>query len=427
MNQRKRVMAGILAGLLCLSLTACRQETASSADSAATTTGSATSGTATEGSGQTTGESTVPTDRTTEGSDRTTETPTTASSAAPTDPKAHTLTLQLEQWHPGVVDRDAEYTVTAELDGVLCGFRSMSYRSDAEGVAFDGNRIVIPYSVRKKGQPVRITGTETATGAEAVLEIPCKSWELTFSDEFNGSAIDTTKWGGHEVGSYNELTVNKMNAEVSDGVCRLYVRQEDTVVNANGKTVHYSQAGISTYGKYTQMYGLFTCSMKIPKESSLNSAFWMFPGGAYGSTYHFYDRVTPSKGCGEIDIVETSGAWGSKYCITEHFFDTANGRDHSSRHTYPELAVDPTEHFVEYSCAWLEDGLYYYADGKLVFTDTQVTVLGGSNGKKTGRPGRIIVTLGLYGKDNTWCGPWEFDESNWPNPCLTVDYVRAYQ
>ena len=56
-----------------------------------------------------------------------------------------------------------------------------------------------------------------------------------------------------------------------------------------------------------------------------------------------------------------------------------------------------------------------------------MTALGGSNGKKTGRPGRIIVTLGLYGKDNTWCGPWEFDESNWPNPCLTVDYVRTYQ
>lgn len=349
------------------------------------------------------------------------EEPVTTTSA----PKSHQLTLSLEQWHPGVAGYDAEYTIVPVMDDQLVGAKQMKYTSSASEVRISGNTVTIPYSVRSKGQPVTITGTESATGAKAAVSIACKSWTSTFADEFNGTSVDSSKWGTHEEGGGGTISATyRNNATVADGKLSLWVKKE--TVTINGKTFDYTQGGISTLGRFTQKYGLFTCSMKIPKQSSLNSAFWMIPGGAYGSSYMLYEKTKNSKGCGELDIVEASGYWGKKYCITEHFFDTKMNKEHTSKHLYPELSVNPAETFVEYSCAWLENGLYYYADGKLVWLDTDIGDIGGSNGQKTGRPGYLILTLGLYAPDHTWCGPWEFKDSDFPI-ALEVDFARAYK
>lgn len=343
-----------------------------------------------------------------------------------TAPVKHELVLTLDQWHPGVVGYDAEYTILPFLDDQLVGAKKMTYSSLSDGVKISGNTVTIPYSVRSKGQPVTITGMEKSTGAKASLSIDCKSWESTFTDEFNGTSLDSTKWGIFEEGSGGTISMQyRDNATVADGKLSLWVKKEK--ITFNGKEFDYTQGGVSTQGRFTQKYGLFTCSMKIPKQSSLNSAFWMMPGGAYGSTYMFYDSRQTTKGCSELDFVEISGYWGKKYSIGEHFFDTADNKAHSSKGLgEAPLSVDPTENFVEYSCAWLEDGLYYYANGELKWCDTSIGDLGGSNGKKTGRPGYMILTLGLYAPDNTWCGPWEFKDSDFPIS-LEVDYVRAYQ
>lgn len=388
------------------------------------TTGSET-GTDTTGDGTTTtGRNGTAGTTTTKGKTTTTkrqgETTTTAPPA-----KNHKLTLSLDQWHPGVAGYDASYTIVPVMDDQLVGAKQMTYSSSAGGVKISGNTVTIPYSVRSKGQPVTITGTEKSTGTKASLSIACKSWSASFTDEFSGTAVDASKWGTHEEGGGGTIsaTYNK-NATVSNGKLSLWVKKE--TVTINGKTVDYTQGGISTLGRYTQKYGLFTCSMKIPKQSSLNSAFWMIPGGAYGSSYMLYEKTKNSKGCGELDFVEASGYWGNKYCITEHFFDTKLNKEHTSKHLYPELSVNPAETFVEYSCAWLEDGLYYYANGALVWSDTDIGDVGGSNGKKTGRAGYMILTLGLYAPENTWCGPWEFKDSDFPI-ALEVDFVRAYK
>lgn len=214
------------------------------------------------------------------------------------------------------------------------------------------------------------------------------------------------------------------NATVANGKLSLWVKKE--TVTINGKTVDYTQGGISTLGRFTQKYGLFTCSMKIPKQSSLNSAFWMIPGGAYGSSYMLYEKTKNSKGCGELDIVEASGYWGKKYCITEHFFDTKMSKEHTKKSLYPELSVNPAETFVEYSCAWMEDGLYYYADGKLVWLDTDIGDIGGLQRPKDRTSGLSDPYPWLYAPDNTWCGPWEFKDSDFPIS-LEVDFARAYK
>ena len=351
----------------------------------------------------------------------------TGSTSTPSNNKKHTLALNLSEWHPGVYGYDATYTLIPLLDDEMVNASQITYQCSTAGVKFSGNTVIIPSSVRQLGKPVVVTASEKTSGLKANLSIKCKKWENTFNDDFNGTAIDSSKWQTFEEGSGGTISMQyRDNAVVSDGKLNLIVKKEN--MTFNGKTFQYTQGGICTNGRFNQTYGLFTASMKIPKQPSLNSAFWLLPGGTYGRTYMAYDSKEPTKGLSEIDIVETSYYWNNTYCIGEHFYDTANSYTHSSKgKSYVGINKDLSDNYVEYSCAWLESGLYYYADGILLYTDNEVALNGGPNHNKQGRPAYMILTLGVYDENNTWCGPYsELEKSTFPIT-LYVDFARAYK
>ena len=349
------------------------------------------------------------------------DTPTTGTTVSPV---SHRLTAALEQWHPGVLGYDADYLLSVELDGVRVRADRLTYTCDAAGVRFDGAHMTVSSDTRQKGVPLTVHIRDNETGAETALSVPCKAWEQTFGDEFDGTALDGDKWTTFEEGSGGTISMQyRDNAQVRNGKLELSVRKE--TITYNGKTYEYTQGGVCTNGRFKQIGGLFTAAMKIPTQSSLNSAFWLIPGGGYGRTYMCYDSTAPQKGLAEIDIVEISNYWGNKYCIGEHFYDTEDNLSHSSRGaSYVALERDATEHFVEYSVAWLENGLYYYADGRLMYADEQITPTGADD--RDGRAAFIILTLGLYDESNSWCGPFRFTDDDFPIT-LQVDFVRAYR
>lgn len=340
---------------------------------------------------------------------------------------AGSLKVSLEQWHPGVVGYDADYVLIAETTDSLIGYSDMTYSTGTPGVTISKNKVTIPYAVRQKGKGVVINAQQISTGTKTSFTIPCKVWTLSFEDEFNGSSLDTNKWGIHEENQgfiKEELrTIQTNNATVGDGVLSLKIDKKSYTYN--GTTYDYTQGGITTKGHYTQYQGLFTCKMKSPNQSGINCAFWMFPGGAWGKTFMFYKKSNSGVGCGELDFIEVCNGWDGKYSITEHFFDTKNNYTHSSTNGYVKLeGKAPWENYVEYSCAWLDSGLYYYANGKLMRTFTDIISTGGSNGLKTGRPGTIILSCGL---DNSgWVGEMSTSASSYPQ-YMKVDFMRAYK
>lgn len=340
--------------------------------------------------------------------------------------KDHTLTISIEQWHPGVLGYDVTYNMLPLLDDKLVNTNKMSYECDNSAVNFSGNTITIPSSVRESGKTLTVTATESTSGLKVQLPIECKAWQQTFNDDFDGTTLDSSKWTTFEEGSGGTISMQyRDNAVVSDGKLNLLVKKENR--EYNGKTYEYTQGGVCTNGRFNQTGGLFTVSMKIPKQSSLNSAFWLLPSGAYGKSFMMYDKNETSKGLSEIDIIEASYYWNNKYCIGEHFYDTLNDYSHSGRGaSYVGIGADLSEQYVEYSLAWLDSGLYYYANGNLLYVDPNITLTGGANNIKTGRPAYMILTLGLYAPDNTWCGPFQFVDSDFPIT-LYVDYARAYK
>ena len=334
------------------------------------------------------------------------------------------LVIELDGWHPGVVGYDVQYTIHTYMNDYYAGYKNFTFSASDPDVTFTGNKVNIPWAVRLKGEPITVTVTHKKTGAERSLEIPVHNWEMTFSDEFEGDQLDGTKWSTFEHGVYTSVSVRGHNATISDGKLHLWIRKEK--ITMHGKTFEYSDAGVSTYGKFTQKYGLFTCSMKCPTQTSVNSAFWMIPQGAYSRVYMFYDKLNPMSGCSELDFIEYSAHWGNSYSIGEHYYDTSADLFHHTKSKMTEdLGFSPTEQFAEYACAWMPDAMYYYCNGKLMFTTTGMVDRGTAKDWE-GKPGYIILTLGMYPPENTWCGPFNFTDEDFPIG-LEVDYVRVYQ
>lgn len=123
------------------------------------------------------------------------------------------------------------------------------------------------------------------------LATPSDSWSLAWSDEFEGTSLDTTKWsiglpwGGTDGAGrhHNHLYASYIQDDdiaVADGSLKLTTQKRD-VTAKNGKVFHFTQGMITTSGKFEQTYGYFEVRVKLPAEAGpgLWPAFWTLSKG----------------------------------------------------------------------------------------------------------------------------------------------------
>ena len=156
-----------------------------------------------------------------------------------------------------------------------------------------------------------------AVGSQPPAGAPPGFSRLVWSDEFNGTTINTANWG-YDLGNggfgNNELenyTSRPENARIENGMLIIEARQE----NLGGSA--YTSARLKTQGK--QSFGINTwveARINAPEGQGIWPAFWML--GNSISTVGW-----PS--CGEIDIMELQGQNPFKNFGTIHWAD-ANGQ-----------------------------------------------------------------------------------------------------
>lgn len=350
-------------------------------------------------------------------------TKTTKSSGTTSAVKAAAFEVKLAQYHPGIPGFDAEYEINAVYDDLLARMSEVRLTCADQRVRIDQNKVVVPESVRSAGKDVVIEARHSS-GATARLTIPVKKWAMSFNDEFEGKYLDPGKWTPFEPGIENDSDVIGVGNgyEVKDGVLSLKVNNKPVVVG--GKTYHYTVTAISTYETFSQKTGCFLARIKAPKESGVNTAFWLMPKPytGWGKCYHYYQASAPNIGCGEIDILEYSNAWKGKYQTTEHFWDIRTGSHHSS---YVDVPVENicTEFHV-YGAVIEDNASYMYCDGRLVKVNADVAQKGEKN--KRSLDSFMLLSNSIGDKDGGWLGAWDFDESAFPI-CMQVDWVRAYR
>ncbi len=238
---------------------------------------------------------------------------------------------------------------------------------------------------------------------------PCM--ELIWADEFNGTALDSSRWS-YDIGTgcpelcgwgNNEqqfYTDAPENIKVENGLLVITGREDS--VGGEG----YSSAKIKTQGKVDFRYGRFEARMKFPSTQGVWPAFWMLPTE---SVYGSWPRS------GEMDIVEMIGKkpgqavgtvhTGMPYDYKPGFYDLPPGQIFADTFHVFAMEWDPD------SITWFIDGIQYH----------QLTPSDIGPWAPFQEDFYLILNLALGGD---W--PGDVDATTVLPQTLEVDYVRVY-
>lgn len=287
--------------------------------------------------------------------------------------------------------------------------------------------------------------TGLLTGCQLIQSAPeaevGEGWQLVWNDEFQGSEIDTEKWG-YETncwgGGNNELqcyTDRAENSFIRDGKLVIRAQKEEFTgpaepleweSNAGDATLPYTSARLRTLNKGDWTYGRFEIRAKLPGGQGIWPAIWMLP------TDWKYGGWASS---GEIDIMEAvnlSDDEPMKTHGTLHY-----GRDWPenvfSGASYEFTDSDPTEEFHTYAIEWANGEIRWYVDDVHFATQRESGWYSQSkndDGEMVTHPGAAPFDERFHLLLNVAVG------GNWPgNPDdstelpveMEVDYVRVYE
>jgi beta-glucanase (GH16 family) len=243
---------------------------------------------------------------------------------------------------------------------------------------------------------------------------PVTQWNIVWSDEFNGTSIDTSKWafetgnnGGWGNRELEYYTGRTNNAYVSNGILHIVARQEST------SGFSYTSARMKTENLYTTTYGRVEWRAKLPAGVGMWPALWML-GANIGPVGW--------PGCGEIDVVETKGTAPATVQSSLH-----SGSDETG--TYIFSGGDSSTNFHNYLLDWEPNSISFSVDGHLYETQTSwgTSISGATYPTPFNAPFFILMNLAVGGN---YVGNPSISVINagtiFPAE-VQVDYVRVYE
>jgi len=220
---------------------------------------------------------------------------------------------------------------------------------------------------------ISMTACGTGSGPTSIpdsAEIPSTTPpdNLLWSDEFNGTTLDGSKWnieigygeGGWGNDEWQLYTSDADNVKVENGNLVITARCDSGNCGKRDGTI--TSARINTKDKFTARYGSIQARIKVPTGEGMWPAFWML-----GSNF---DTVGWPR-CGEVDIMEM------------HYLYSDDKTTHSTVHWWNENA-DPEawlystgyktfpyslgDDFHVFEVDWNEDRIIGKIDGQSYFT-----------------------------------------------------------
>lgn len=248
-----------------------------------------------------------------------------------------------------------------------------------------------------------------ATGAHAAP--PAGTWHPVFSDEFNGTSLDTSKWNtcfpsgclGPSAGELERYQA--ANVSESGGYLHLTARRDTVTGKHNQPSYSYTSGMVATGGAnshtaptFSFTYGYFEISAQVPKGQGLWPAFWTQPAS---------NKWPP-----EIDAMEINGAYTNMVDMTYHWSSNRNGY---ATQWYDAAPDDYAGGQHTFGVDWEPGSITWYVDGVQRFTYTDA-------GRIPNQPLYLIANLAVGG---AWPGN---PDATTPFPSeMNVDYVRVYQ
>jgi beta-glucanase (GH16 family) len=238
-------------------------------------------------------------------------------------------------------------------------------------------------------------------GSSAVTDPRAIAYQLVWSDEFNGTSVNTANWnldnGNPNVNNEKEY-YQAANATVSGGNLVITARQQ----SMGGQP--YTSAKLETYGKFSTTYGRIEARIALPMVTGTWPAFWMLGNSI--------NQGTPWPNCGEIDIMEHVNT-------TNTILGTMHWNGGSGHVQYGSSTTTTPGSFHIYAVEWDNSSIRWYVDNTLYVTGNIA-----NNINNTGafhNPFYIILNLAVGGD----LPGQTIDNGSLPTTML-VDYVRVY-
>ena len=254
---------------------------------------------------------------------------------------------------------------------------------------------------------------------------------LVWSDEFDGDALDRTKWG-YELGNWkldadgNYVTngwgnneqefYTDANAAVKDGILTIAARKEHYSDPVQGE-YEYTSARLSTQHLFSACGGRIEVRARCDAGKSLWPAIWMLPeDSVYGGW----------AASGEIDIMEGWGSTPEKICGTIHFGDVwPNNTYLTNNYEFP--AGTSAADWHTYAVEWESGEIRWYVDDTLYSTQTDWNSAGHAYPAPFDQNFYLILNLAVGGHfdgvDGIHAEPATFADGE---KQFQIDYVRVY-
>ncbi len=278
---------------------------------------------------------------------------------------------------------------------------------------------------------------------------PDASWHLVWSDDFNGTALDRTKWnpevscwggGNNERQCYVDRSEN---VNVENGILRLIAKEGEHVGPLfpegmkgapGGEEVQpYTSGKVRTKDLAAFKYGRFSARIKLPEGQGTWPAFWMMPeASVYGDwplsgeldIMEAVNLETPCEACPGGVERRTSGAlhFGAQIPNNEYLFLKTAGR----------RAPGPSQEWRVYSVEWAEGIIQWLVDGEIFLRleadDWHTAAVDPQENPNApfDQPFYLMLNLAVGGNLAEKSNGQGFDPKSFPAE-MQVDWVRVEQ
>lgn len=258
--------------------------------------------------------------------------------------------------------------------------------------------------------------------AEKPDEVKAATWDLVWSDEFNGDKLDTNVWNyqtgtggnwGWGNGEVQNYTDREKNVKVSDGYLQINAIREDF----GGQK--YTSGRINTKGKKAFLYGKMEARLKVENgnQDGVWPAFWMMGNNNVG-----WPR------CGEIDIMEHANSnnyfggclhWGIDGTDKHGAYSSG---DANRDYVFPDNVNNGINGWHTYGLIWDAYHMEWQIDG-VTFFEQRIT---NSNSYCFRKEQYFLFNLALGGEGTGFTGHKTPNEATYKTATMWVDWLRVY-
>jgi beta-glucanase (GH16 family) len=190
----------------------------------------------------------------------------------------------------------------------------------------------------------------------ATATSPSSLYTLTFDDEFNGTAVDTTKWDPRTDAKQNSV---QQAANLSESGGALHIALKSESVTRDGKTYAFTGGGVVSKQRFR--YGYYETRAKINTGPGWHSSFWA----------QCTDDTSTASPCRKMEIDGFEIDSKNPGTIRNNIFDwPAGGAEYTSNPYQPtgySPAFDSSSDWHTYGFLYTDTGVQFYLDDQPVF------------------------------------------------------------